>query len=377
MNQRRPVRLLVDAHVFDDEFQGSRTFLKELYTFIARREGIRLYLAAFDTENLRKVFPPSDNIVYISFRSRSAWRRLLYEIPALIRQHQIDFAHFQYITPPIKNCKWIVTIHDVIFKDYPEEFTPTYRMIKKLLYKTSALRSDLVTTVSEFSKESIKKFLHTGRRPIYVIPNGVSPLFFQDFDPQKAKSAVAAKYGFHKFILYVSRIEPRKNHILLLKAWLELQLYLQECHLVFIGHQSIPVPELDRLLNQLPPDIRRFIFIGKDVDDEDLLGIYRAATLFVYPSRAEGFGIPPLEAAALKIPVLCSNTSAMKDFTFFNANHFDPNDYGQFRQKLKAMLESPPDAAFLSEVSGTIRREYSWESSAEKLAGLLEQEKNC
>ena len=371
MKQLRPIRLLVDAHVFDDEFQGTRTFLKEIYTLLAHQEGIRLYLAAFDTENLKKVFPASDNIVFLRYNSRSGWWRLLYEIPALIRRHKIDYAHFQYITPPIKNCKWIVTIHDVIFKDYPEEFTPAYRLIKRLLFKISALRSDVLTTVSTFSKESIKKFLHTGQRPVYVIPNGVNPVFFEAHDPQEAKRTIAAKYGFDTFILFVSRIEPRKNHISLLKTWLELQLYREGCHLVFIGHKSIPVPELDKLLNQLPPEIRQYIFISADIDDKDLLGFYRAATLFVYPSKAEGFGIPPLEAAALKIPVLCSNTSAMKDYTFFGPNHFDPNDYDQFRQKLKAVLENPPGPAFLSEVSDTIRREYSWERSAKNLSDKI------
>jgi len=113
------------------------------------------------------------------------------------------------------------------------------------------------------------------------------------------------------------------------------------------------------------------VFTGKDIDDGDLLQIYRAATLFVYPSKAEGFGIPPLEAAALQIPVLCSNTSAMKDFAFFGPCHFDPYDFSSFKQLLRSILENPPTTAFLAEIATIVRREYSWSHSAEKLVGLL------
>jgi glycosyltransferase involved in cell wall biosynthesis len=157
---------------------------------------------------------------------------------------------------------------------------------------------------------------------------------------------------------------------------LELELYRQGYQLVLLGHESIPAREFDEILNGLPPGIRNFVFITNDIDDEDLLAIYQATTLFVYPSKAEGFGIPPLEAAALKIPVLCSNTSAMKDFAFFGDNHFDPYDYGQFKQKLKNILEHPPSTAFLRRVAEIIRQEYSWQQSAEKLFGLLAKNKS-
>ena len=86
--------------------------------------------------------------------------------------------------------------------------------------------------------------------------------------------------------------------------------------LSLIGHKSIAVPELDDMIDKLPGNIKQFICIIHETSDEDLLAFYAAATLFIYPSKAEGFGIPPLEAAALKTPVICSNTSGMSDFSF-------------------------------------------------------------
>src|SRR5688500_8753178 len=142
------LRIFVDAHVFDGGYQGTRTFIKELYAELCRKGDVELYLAARDVDNLRQHFPPARNIKLLRYRSRHALTRLLIEIPLLIRTHRIDYAHFQYIAPPVKNCRFIVTTHDVLFEEYPKEFPLLYRIIRKGLYAFSACRADLLTTVS-------------------------------------------------------------------------------------------------------------------------------------------------------------------------------------------------------------------------------------
>lgn len=367
----KPIKVFVDAHVFDGLPQGTRTFIKGIYLHLARRPDITLYIGAYDTDHLATLFPPGDSVHLVKFRSQSSWRRLLFDIPAIIRKYGIDYAHFQYMVPAWKNCRFIVTIHDVIFNDFPAEFSPWYRWKKRLLYGISAWRSEIITTVSEFSRGSIRKYLHTGSRPVHIIHNGVSEKFFEPYDRQRSRNLIRGKYGFDKFILYVSRIEPRKNHHFLLKAWLDLELYREGYHLVFLGHETLPVPALEEELALLPAEARPYVFRSSKVNDEDLLEMYRAASLFVYPSRAEGFGIPPLEAAALCIPVLCSNTSAMRDFSFFEENLIDPFNYNELKEKLYQVLLHPPDEAWLRKVSDIVKEEYSWEHSADKLHQLL------
>jgi len=369
------IRLFVDAHVFDSEFQGTRTFIKGIYTILAGQPGLVIYMAAFDTDNLKKNFPDHDNIVFIKYRSTSGFTRLITDIPSIIRKYDIQYAHFQYITPVFKNCRYITTTHDVIFNEYPAEFSLTYRLVKNFLFKVSALRSDIITTVSAYSRKSIRKYLKVKSKEIHVVPNGVAEKFFVPYDKAASKSFIANKYGIGKFILYVSRIEPRKNHILLLKAWLELELYRQDCHLVLLGHQSIRVPGLDETLNGLPENVKRFIYIKSDIGDTDLLEFYRSALLFVYPSKAEGFGIPPLEAAALKTPVLCSNTSAMSAFDFFGEDLINPLDDESFKTKLQHAVNNPHNEAYLDNLSGIIRREYSWARSAQKLYEIILKDK--
>jgi glycosyltransferase involved in cell wall biosynthesis len=369
MNDKK-IKLFVDAHCFDAEYQGSRTFVKEMYKSLANKKDVVIYLAAYDTENLKANFVASENIVFLKYRNKSSFLRLTYDIPRLIKKHRIDYAHFQYITPLIKNCRQVVTIHDVIFSDYPKEFSYPYRLLKKFLYKRSAHKADIVTTVSSFSKASIKKHLNYSTN-IHVVTNGLNQHFFEQYDKEQAKAFIKDKYGLAKFILYVSRIEPRKNHLALLKAYLQLKLYEKGYQLAFVGHKTMDVPELENLLQSLSPSIKKHLYFNQSICDEDIIQFYRAAEFFIYPSKAEGFGIPPLEAAAARIPVICSNTSAMQEFSFFEDYHIDPSDEETLKQKLWELSEKKHDSSRLDAISEKIKSMYSWEQSAEKLYQLI------
>ena len=369
------LRLLVDAHVFDGEYQGTRTFIEGIYNVIAHKKDIDLYLAANDIPNLKTHFPTGKNIHYVELRSDSSIRRLVYEFPAIIRKYKIEYAHFQYILPPIKLCKYIVTTHDVIFNEYPEEFSAAYRAMKNFLYKRGAQRADIVTTVSEYSKKSIEKYLGIESEKIHVIPNGVGSQYLQSYNKFQAKQYVRTKFGFDKYLLFVSRIEPRKNHVLLLNAFLDLELHLEGYRLVFLGNKTLKSSSFEAALEELSPDLRRFIYLNSELNNQDLLAFYRAADLFVYPSKGEGFGIPPLEAAALGVPVICSNTSAMSDFSFFGENHVDPNDYDGFRKRIMTVLKQGENQYSLDRVSNIVKEKYNWDHSAETLYSLIIQDK--
>ncbi|MDB5211993.1 MAG: glycosyltransferase family 4 protein [Sediminibacterium sp.] len=297
--------------------------------------------------------------------------RLLFAIPSIIKKYRIQYAHFQYIVPLYKNCRYIVTIHDVLFREYPAEFSFAYRFFKTILFRAGARRADILTTDSTFSLTSIQKFLGIQKEKIHLVPMAVHDACFEPYDKIKAREEFKAKYGFDKYILFVSRIEPRKNHASLLKAFIELELHLQGYHLVLLGHKSLHAPEFTEMMEHLPSKIRPFIFIKSDVADNGLLLFYRAADIFVYPSKAEGFGIPPLEAAAAKTPVICSNTSSMGDFTFFGKYHISPTDYDSLKEALQALISDPPGELALSAIAGTIQEKYSWARSAKQLQELI------
>ncbi|MCM5527508.1 glycosyltransferase family 1 protein [Parasegetibacter sp. NRK P23] len=372
MKKETPINLFVDAHVFDGEFQGSRTFIKEIYKFLGRKKDVRIHMGGNNVAVLKETFPDLPNVQFHQYRWKSKFLRLLIDIPSIIRKNNIGYAHYQYIIPVLLNAKTIVTIHDVVYKDFPEEFSVFYRLSKYLLYKHAAKRAFHITTVSEHSRYAIQRYLAVPAKKITITPNGVSESFFIARSKNDDRRKLEQQNGYSKFILYVSRIEPRKNHAALIRSYLELGLNQKGIHLVFIGHTSIPCAEMDALLQQLSPEQSASIHHYTNIEEEELKRYYNAALVFAYPSKAEGFGIPPLEAAAFHTPVICSNTSAMEEFSFFGEGHINPYDQEALTKSLRVYITHPPAEEQLLEIAETIRKKYNWSASANKFYEILQ-----
>lgn len=351
------LRIFVDCHVFDGSFQGTTTYIQGLYKELIKDKSIAVFLAGNDIGRLQAIFGTAENISYLKYQSKNKFYRLASDIPKLIQKNKIDYAHFQYIVPPIKYCKYIVTIHDVLFLDYPEYFPLSYRIKNKALFQWSANYADIVLTVSEYSKQKIQE--HFGIKDVVITPNAVDPVFFDKYDKEKVVQEVQQKYNLENYWIYISRWEPRKNHHILLKVFIKNE-YYKKYSLVLIGSQSIANSEFKTLYNDLEESVKKTIFILDKVNFEELALLLRGATLAVYPSIAEGFGIPPLETSAAGISTICSNTTAMSDFVFLNNRLFNPLSENDFNDKIKFGLQNQQDVS----IAETIQKKYSWELSA-------------
>lgn len=363
------MNFLVDTHCFDyATSEGINTYLKGLYTaLIPIAQNVDFYFASHNLNKLKIIFGSAPNVHYIQLTATNKIRRLLTEMPSIIHRHGIDYAHFQYTAPLIKNCKTIVTLHDILFKDYPQLFPLGYRLTKGILFELSARRADLLLTVSDYSRNRIALHYGIDKNRIYVTPNAVSEDFFH-IDADLAHDFVKGK-GIEKYILYVSRIEPRKNQIALLQAYHDLRLAEKGYDLVFIGRKTLPVPDFEKLLASLPNKEKQHIHIYNQVPYEELKLWYKATSLFVYPALAEGFGIPPIEAGAAGVPCVCSNQTAMGDFTFFGDNLIDVTNVETLKSAIINNLSSP--AIDTNMVCSAIKAKYNWKSIAENFYNLL------
>jgi glycosyltransferase involved in cell wall biosynthesis len=133
---------------------------------------------------------------------------------------------------------------------------------------------------------------------------------------------------------------------------------------------------LQKKLNGLPEDIKNLVFVSAGINDKDLVDFYKAATVFVYPSGGEGFGIPPLEAAALQTPVVCSNHAALADYHFFDDDHINPFDLKTLKNRISKSIEAPVAINILEERSRFVKKLYNWEIPCESLYQLLINHKN-
>lgn len=349
-------KIFVDCHVFDQSLQGTTTYIKGIYKELIKDETKQFFFASHTT-NLELVFGKHDNVHYLKYTSKNKIYRLLIEIPILIKKNKIDFAHFQYIVPLIKNCKFIVTVHDVLFLDYPKYFPLIYKISKNILYKASAKYSDIVLTVSEFSKKRIQE--HFKINNISITPNAVDRVFFENYNKISVQKEVKTKFNVEHYFLLVSRWEPRKNHLLLLKTFVENE-YYKQYSLVFIGVKALKCKEYENYFNSLPKAITSKIIELHKIDFQDLLLLVRASTLSVYPSKAEGFGIPPLESIAASIPTVCSNTTAMSDFQFIEDCLFNPTSAYDLDKKIKiALTDSKINSKKLF-----VLENYNWQTAA-------------
>ena len=360
----KPIKILVDCHVFDGSFQGTTTYLKGIYLEMIKEKSIEFYFVANNIDRIKAIFGKQDNVHYLKYKRHNKVYRLSIDIPRLIKQNKIDFAHFQYIVPPVKYCKYINTIHDILFLDFPEYFPKSYQIKNKFLFKWSAKKSDINLTVSEFSKQKIENYFNI--QDIQITPNAVDPVYYEKYDKVECKNQVREKYNLDKYWLYISRWEPRKNHDTLLKVFVENKFY-KDYSLVFIGDKSIDNKAYNDYYSKLPNEIKSKILTLNKIDFSELLLLLRGSDLSVYPSYAEGFGIPPLESIAAGIPTACSNTTAMADFKFLKGNEFNPSDKENMFEVISKTLFEDFDSNKIEQ----LKSQYNWKLSAEVLLNAI------
>ena len=356
------MNLLVDAHVFDGKFQGTRTYLEGLYTHMTQHQDIEFFFAAHKEKMLENYFGNANNIHYIHLKEESSLKRLAIEFPRIIKKHQIDYAHFQYISPLYKTCKEIVTIHDLLFMDYPQYFPLSYRINNKFFFKRSAQRADVLLSVSEFSKDEIVRHFGIPKNRIHITNNSVLPINGDVVDIN-----IKELYGLDNYLLTVSRIEPRKNHLTLLRAFVDLRLKDKGYKLVLVGGKDLQYKEFFKYYEGLDIETKECVLFLQ-VPFNHLVALYRNASLFVFPSFAEGFGIPPIEAIAYGCPILCSNATAMAEFSLPDDISFDPNDLDDLKQKIIKQLDSPMNPI---KYRDSILSVYNWQKIADAYYAVL------
>ena len=315
-------KIFVESHVFDQGGQGTASYLRNLYsTKILQNQNFIFYFAANNTEKLRSIFGNKTNVRYIKYPTSNKFLRLLFLIPFYELKYRFNYAHFQYYMPPINFCKTIVTIHDVLFMDYKQYFKKTYILKNFIFFGYSIKFANKLLTVSEYSKEKIKKHFSI-KKEIFVIPNSI-----------KENEIILTKQT-ENYILFVSRIEKRKNHINLCKAFLDSEIK-NKCFLYIVGRKDEGSSDFFDYIKKLPIEESNRIRILENVSDEELKILYSNAKLFVFPSYCEGFGIPPLEAVSYNISTICAKNTGMLDFTFFGDRFFDADNINSIKLKLE------------------------------------------
>ncbi len=231
------------------------------------------------------------------------------------------------------SIKKVVTIHDLIFLRYPELYNRVDRNIYIRKFKYAAENSDIVISVSEFTKQELMEFYKIPESKIRVVYQTCNERFFH---PQSdaIKEAIRQKYNLpDQFILSVGTIEKRKNLLNLLKAMVRGKVTVP---LVVIGQSTHYFDDLKAYIHKQGMENQVLFF--HQVPNNDLPAIYQMADVFVYISIIEGFGIPVLEAMASGVPVITTKGTTMEESGKNAYRYVDPLNVDEVAGTLNRVL---------------------------------------
>jgi len=369
------IKIFVDAHMFDHGFEGTASFIQGLYLelLVQYPEQYQIYLGCLHPEKVLPSFGNHPNIEVTKYKTKNRYLRLLFDIPRVIRALRPDLAHFQYFTPLIKSCPWHVTVHDVLFNDFPQYFPKNYAHIRNILFPLSTKRADLLSTVSKYSSARLVHWYGCKSGKITIIPNGTVEQAVGDLKPNSSDVTQLLE-NINGYFLCVSRFEPRKNQANLLRAYLGGRYWERGIELVFVGAKTLAIPEFDEAWQEAPEVAKRYVrfLFGLSFSDIQLLNAH--AKIAIYPSLAEGFGMPPLESAIHGTPTLCAGVTGMAEFDFLKPFFVDPTDPDSIKMGIDGILFDPQGVAVKMQViQSAIRERYSWANSARILHNAIAQ----
>jgi glycosyltransferase involved in cell wall biosynthesis len=266
----------------------------------------------------------------------------------------------------VKMGKYIVTIHDVIPLILPWAFPLRHRLVLATAFARIRRQADMVIVPSAAAAEDVVRYLRVDRERIKVIPMGCDARFQPIGDPAPALR-LRRRYGLpERYILFVGTLEPRKNLKTLLQAFALLldEKPQDDPKLVVAGGKGwghVGMLETTQALG-----LRDHVLFTGFVDDDDLPGLYRGASLFVYPSLYEGFGLPVLEAMACGVPVITSNRSSLPEVAGDAALLVDPSQPEALAAAMASILNDGELRQALRS-KGLIRaQEFTWDAVAQK-----------
>lgn len=350
------MRVLYDYQTFHlQRFGGISRYFRELAGRMAEVEP-RIALCCSMNQYLRhsglvRYWPVARRpykMLMAQFRSLNRWSSI-----RALKQGQFDVFHptyyDPYFLPHLGGKPFVLTIHDMTHERYPEYFSPrdTTPQDKRLL----AQQADHIIAISECTRRDIIEFLGVDEAKITVIPHGLEP---------QAPSDERVAGVPERYVLYVGERRAYKNFDRTMEAFARIAADDSSLHLVLTGRPLSP-SERSRMAEL---GILGRVIVKSDVADAQLARLYRDASVFVYPSLYEGFGIPILEAFAQDCPVVLSRASCFPEVAGDAAEYFDPYSTESMVEALHTVLTDTERRTALITKGRERLTHYTWTQTA-------------
>ncbi|WP_276348752.1 glycosyltransferase family 1 protein [Daejeonella sp. JGW-45] len=348
---------------------GARTYLEEILREFKNNDHgceIKFFDSPFPVYGGRnKVLKLAEHVRFFF------WKQAVLPVKAYLNNCDVLFCP-DYFVPYIHlGYQPIPLFHDAFFYEYPEQVNPLWLKMFRTLGVSAAKRAPYLVTISEYSKTRLAHFTGIQPQKIISIYNGVkkSPARPPD-EPGPVITTPTSK-----FILHVGVLEKRKNLVKLVEAVKALHQAGHTGYSLVIVGQSSSKDELDGSA-ELKAAIKRenledFVMMYGYASDEELSQLYRTASLYVFPSLNEGFGLPVLEAFHYKLPVLVAGNTCLPEIGGDAVLCFDPFDSHDICDKIRKVVEDPGLAEALVKKGTERLKMFSWQKNAEELVKVF------
>lgn len=340
---------------------GVSVYTFELLKYFYEKASNELQFVVYLKDQPRNDLPvENENFCYRVVPGPFLWSRIFFPLALMIdKKPDVFFAPAHYL-PPFVPCPSVVTIHDLAYEYFPEEFLKTDLYKLQNWTKDAVKKAVKVIAVSNNTKADVLKSYGVPDNKVKVIYNGLS---------NRLQETSNKKQTNFKFILYVGTLQPRKNITGLIEAFNLLIQEKPEYKLVIAGKKGWLYDEIFQKVKDLKLK-DKVIFTGY-VSDSKLINLYQNASVLVLPSLYEGFGLPILEAMSFGCPVATSNVSSLTEIGGDACLYFDPNDKIEIKNKIARLLDNE---ALKNELIAKGReriKQFSWHKCGKKTLEIL------
>lgn len=362
------MRILINAITTNDTIRGVERHIIELTRGLSQidRENQYVIFIAPWQNYFPHIFQENFRFITVNIPRNQTFRNMwqAFVFPFVARKIKPDIVHLSNVMPlVIKMYPTIVTLHDLIESYYPKSFNKLQVVYRKIILHVITRLSSCIITVSNYVKATILERCKKAR--IVTIYNGVSYLRENSSNSTKNNDVLLP----NKYILFVGVFEPHKNVVSIIKAFSRISHKIKEEYkLVFVGREGRDSKNISEHIEQLK--LKKKILHLSKVDDQTLAQIYEKASLFVFPSFIEGFGLPVLEAMAVGTPVIASNKTALPEVCGDAAILVNPDSVEELANAIEEVLTNKSLTEELVKKGKERLKLFSWDRAAKETLEL-------
>jgi len=357
--------IAIDARKLSDF--GIGTYIHNLVSSLGEIDTENQYVLFVGQQSTTELDELPENFRVVIERSPSYSIRELIALSWRLFRLRLDLYHStHYVLPAVVPCRAVVTIHDIIHLLYPEFLpSPLAFFYAQRMIRRSLSRGDRIIAVSQNTKTDLMDYFKVDGRKIRVVYSGVTDRFRERLSPSQIDTWLQEYEIQQPYLLFVGNPKPHKNLDNVIKAFARaLEIYNFQGELVCVGDREGMELKIRHRAEQMGVG-DRIRLIGH-VPDAALPALYQGATLFLFPTLYEGFGLPVVEAMASGVAVITSNTSALKEIAEGYSQQVNPLDVDEMAKAIAQCMADSDHRQALVKLGLRRAEDFRWTRTAQQ-----------